>query len=224
MGEKKDKPDKAFEDPAKTDKSEKQKPDEKKKEEKARPKEEKRLRVLVRVLGADLDGEKSVGHAILNIKGVSHTFVKALCAAAKIDASRKLGSFTESEIASLEAAIRDPAKLGLPGWVMNRKRDVETGAVMHLSGPDVDVARKFDVQRMVDAKTYKGVRHMLGLPVRGQRTRSSFRHGTAVGVMKKDIKLAQAAAGAGAAGGAVAGAGAAATAVKKAEEKKEEKT
>ena len=201
MGEKKDKPDKAFEDPDKTDKSEKQKPEEKKKEEKGRPKEEKRLRVLVRVLGADLDGEKSVGHAILRIKGVSHSFVKAVLTAAKIDPSKKLGAFTEADIAALEAAIGEPAKLGLPEWMLNRRRDVETGVIGHMSGADVDMVERFDVQRMVDAKSYKGVRHMLGLPVRGQRTRASFRHNKAVGVIKKSTRLA---AGAGAAAPAAA--------------------
>jgi small subunit ribosomal protein S13 len=191
MGEKKDKPDKAFEDPAKTDKSEKQKPEEKK-EAKGRPKEEKRLRVLVRVLGADLDGEKAVGHAILRIKGVSHSFAKAILSVAKIDPNKKLGAFTETDIAALEAAIRDPVKSGLPEWILNRRRDVETGDVGHMSGADVDMVEKFDVQRMVDAKSYKGVRHMLGLPVRGQRTRASFRHNKAVGVVKKAARLAQA--------------------------------
>jgi small subunit ribosomal protein S13 len=201
MGEKKEKPDKAFEDPEKTDKSEKQKPEEKKKEGKGRPREEKRLRVLVRVLGADLDGEKSVGHAVLRIKGVSHSFVKAVLTAAKIDPNKKLGAFTEADIAALEAAIREPAKLGLPEWMLNRRRDVETGAVGHMSGADVDMVERFDVQRMVDSKSYKGVRHMLGLPVRGQRTRASFRHNKAVGVIKKSTRLA---AGAGAAAPAAA--------------------
>lgn len=194
MGEKKSKPEKAFEDPEKA-KSEKQKP-EKEQKEKPKPKEEKRLLVLVRVLGADLDGEKSVGHAILKIKGVSHPFAKAICTAAKIDMNRKLGSFTEGEIDSLEAAIKEPSKFGVSDWMLNRRRDVETGVSAHMSGPDVDMVEKFDIQRMVNVKSYKGVRHMLGLPVRGQRTRASFRHNKAVGVVKKAIRLAQAGAGA----------------------------
>jgi small subunit ribosomal protein S13 len=66
---------------------------------------------------------------------------------------------------------------------------VESGIDMHMSGSDVDVTRKFDVQRMVDKKTYKGVRHMLGLPVRGQRTKSSFRKGRTVGVVRKAARL-----------------------------------
>ena len=54
----------------------------------------------------------------------------------------------------------------------------------------LETAKKFDIQRMVDLKTYKGIRHMLGLPVRGQRTRSSFRKGRVVGVVRKAVKLA----------------------------------
>lgn len=160
----------------------------------AEAKEKKRMRVVVRVLGTDLDGEKDVAHAILNIKGISHSFSNAVCKSANIDPHKKLGSFTESEIAELEKAIKEPLGIGVPSWVVNRRKDIESGRDFHISGTDVDVARKFDIQRMVDTKTYKGVRHMLGLPVRGQRTRSSFRHDKAVGVVRKAVRLAAAAA------------------------------
>jgi len=39
-------------------------------------------------------------------------------------------------------------------------------------------------------KSYKGWRHSLGQPVRGQRTRSHFRKGSAIGVMKTKAKPA----------------------------------
>jgi len=146
--------------------------------------------VVVRVLGTDLDGEKDVGHAILKIKGVSHSFANAICVAAKIDPHKKLGSFTESEIAELEKAIKEPLETGVPAWIVNRRKDIESGKDLHVSSSDVDVTRKFDVQRLINKKTYKGVRHMLGLPVRGQRTRSSFRRGKTVGVIRKSVRLA----------------------------------
>lgn len=165
----------------------------------SRAKEKKSMRVIVRALGTDLDGDKSVAHAILKVKGVSYSFANAICKAAKIDPHKKLGSFTESEMAELEKAIKEPTEYGVPAWIENRRKDIESGKDLHVSGTDVDVAKKFDIQRMVDKKTYKGVRHMLGLPVRGQRTRSSFRHGRAVGVVRKAVRLAAgAAAGAGA--------------------------
>jgi small subunit ribosomal protein S13 len=149
-----------------------------------------RARVIVRVLGTDLDGEKGVAQAILKIKGVSHSFANAICKAAKIDPEKKLGTFTESEIHELEEAIKDPLKHGVPAWVVNRRRDIESGGDMHMSSSDVVVTKKFDVQRMIDKRTYKGTRHMLGLPVRGQRTRSSFRKGKTVGVVRKSARIA----------------------------------
>jgi len=155
-----------------------------------RTKEKHRMRMIVRVLGTDLDGEKDVATAILKIKGVGHSFANTICKTAKIDPHKKLGSFTESEIAELEKAIKEPLKIGVSSWLLNRRKDIESGKDSHVSGPDVDVTKKFDVQRMVDKKTYKGVRHMFGLPVRGQRTRSSFRRGKTVGVIRKSVRLA----------------------------------
>ena len=154
-----------------------------------------RARVIIRVLGTDLDGEKGVAQAILKIKGISHSFSNAICKAAKIDPDKKLGSFTESEINELEEAIKDPLKHGVPEWIVNRRKDIESGIDMHMSSSDVVVTKKFDVQRMIDKRTYKGTRHMLGLPVRGQRTRSSFRKGRTVGVVRKAARIAQSGAG-----------------------------
>ena len=61
---------------------------------------------------------------------------------------------------------------------------------MHLSGTVVKVSEKFDIKAMIDKKSYKGVRHMLGLPARGQRTKSSFRKGKTVGVVRKKTRAA----------------------------------
>ena len=158
-------------------------------------KEKQRMRMIVRVLGTDLDGEKDVVRAILKIKGVSHSFANAICKTAKIDPRKKLGSFTESELAELEKAVKEPLEIGVSSWLLNRRKSIESGKDSHVSGQDIDVTRKFDVQRMIDKKNYKGVRHMFGLPVRGQRTRSSFRRGKTVGVIRKSVRLATGATG-----------------------------
>ena len=151
----------------------------------------KGMRVIIRILGTDVDGEKAVRTAITRVKGVGHTFANAICKAAKIDPKKKVGSFTESEIARLEEVIKDPIKAGVPVWLVNRRRDLEDGADKHMASADVIVSKKFDIKRLIDKKTYKGVRHMLGLPVRGQRTRSSFRRGKTVGVIRKSARQQQ---------------------------------
>ncbi|MDI6798482.1 MAG: 30S ribosomal protein S13 [Candidatus Aenigmarchaeota archaeon] len=170
-------------------------PEEKEKEKKVvkpikieRPKVE--IKTIVRVAGTDLDGEKPLIRALKRIKGIGHTMSKAICIASGFDPKTKLGSLSESEIKKIEEVIKDPVKFGVPTYLVNRRRDIETGKDMHVTGPDLEITKKFDVQRMIDLKTYKGVRHMLGLPVRGQRTRSSFRKGRVVGVVRKAVRIA----------------------------------
>lgn len=152
--------------------------------------EEKRgMKVVIRILGTDVDGEKPVKTAILKIKGVSHAFAGAVVKAAKITDEAKLGSFSESEIKNLEEIIKNPKEHGIPNWVLNRRKNAADGKDIHVSSSDVDITKKFDVKRLIDNKSYKGVRHMLGLPVRGQRTRSSFRKGKTVGVVRKAARI-----------------------------------
>lgn len=167
-------------------KEEKKKIKEKPKEEVKKPKE---VRGVVRVLNTDLDGEKPLINALRSIKGISFSLSKAVCEISGFDPKVKLGSLTESDIQKIEKIIKDPSSYGIPSYLLNRRKDRETGKDMHISGADVEVYKKFDIQRMIDLKTYKGVRHMLGLPVRGQRTRSSFRKGRVVGVVRKAIKI-----------------------------------
>lgn len=169
--------------------------EEKKKEEKKlklKVEKPKELKVVVRVAGTDLDGEKPLIHSITKIKGISYSMAKAICNASGFDPKIKLGALSEKDIEKLEEVIKDPAKFGVPTYLFNRRKDLESGKDLHLVGTDLDIAKKFDIQRLINLKTYKGIRHMYGLPVRGQRTRSSFRKGRTVGVMRKAAKQAAA--------------------------------
>ena len=52
--------------------------------------------------------------------------------------------------------------------------------------------KDFDIRRLKKIRSYKGVRHTSGQPVRGQRTRSHFRKkGQSVSVMKKKAEPAK---------------------------------
>jgi small subunit ribosomal protein S13 len=170
----------------------KEKPEEKQEKKPAkqlRP-EKKEMKTLVRVLNTDLDGERELHIALMSVKGIGHTMSKAVVTASGFDPRAKLSTLTEADIQKIEGIIREPLKFGIPVFLVNRRRDMETGKDMHVSAVDMDTTRKFDIQRMVDAKTYKGTRHMLGLPARGQRTRSSFRKGRVVGVVRKAVQAA----------------------------------
>ncbi len=69
--------------------------------------------------------------------------------------------------------------------MVNRQKDPYSGDNIHLVGPDLELMNREDINLQKKLKSYTGVRHALGLPVRGQRTRTSFRKGTTIGVSRK---------------------------------------
>ena len=62
---------------------------------------------------------------------------------------------------------------------------MDSGYDKHTVGPQLKLKKEFDIRRMKKTKSYKGMRHAVGLPVRGQRTKGHFRKGKAVGVVKR---------------------------------------
>ncbi|MBC7111537.1 MAG: 30S ribosomal protein S13, partial [Methanothermobacter sp.] len=95
------------------------------------------------------------------------------------------GYLSDEEIERLEEAIKNPAKYNIPSWMINRRNDYETGEDKHLIESDLEMCLREDLNRMRKTRSYKGRRHELGLPVRGQRTKSTFRKGSSVGVRRK---------------------------------------
>ncbi|MBS3052144.1 MAG: 30S ribosomal protein S13 [Candidatus Aenigmarchaeota archaeon] len=143
------------------------------------------LRGIVRIAGTDIKGEKKLFVSLQKIKGVSSFIANFVCRIHNFDRSKKIGSLTIEETKLIEETINNPIKYGLPVWAVNRKSDPETGVNHHLIGSNLVFTHKQDLRKMMDLRNYKGVRHGLGLPVRGQRTRSSFRKGKSVGVVRK---------------------------------------
>jgi len=163
---------------------------EKKEKESKKPKEEKvrKIEGIVRILNTDLLANKNLLYGLTGIKGVSYTFSKAVLTVLGLDAKRKIGTLTQEEIERIEDCLKNPEKYGIPTFLFNRRRDPELGIDKHLVGADVKIAESFDIKREIELKTYKGFRHMYGLPVRGQKTRSHFRTGRTVGVLRGKMK------------------------------------
>ena len=142
-------------------------------------------RFIVRFMGTDLDGSKKVPFGLSKIRGVGPNFAHAIVKAARVNPDTRIGSLSDAEMSRIEDAIKDPLKHGIPTRLFNRRKDVETGRDMHLVGPDLALGVKADIDFMKDIRSWKGIRHSLGLKVRGQRTRTTGRSGKAVGVKKK---------------------------------------
>jgi small subunit ribosomal protein S13 len=161
----------------------------KQKEEKKVRREEPKISAvsLVRILSTDIPGNYSLYAGLTRIKGVSWTMSNAICTVLNMDKEKKIITLTPEEIEKLSTFIKNPK---LPEWMLNRKKDRESGVSKHLITTDLDLARDFDVRRMKKIKSYRGWRHALGQPVRGQRTRSHFRKGGAIGVAKGKARQA----------------------------------
>lgn len=143
------------------------------------------FRHIVRFIGTDLEGSKKAAYGISKIRGVGANFAHAVVKVAGVNPEARIGTLSDAEMSRIEDAIRDPAKHGIPPRMFNRRKDLETGRDIHLVGPDLLLSIKTDIDFMKDIRTWKGIRHSLGLKVRGQRTRTTGRSGKAVGVKKK---------------------------------------
>ena len=136
---------------------------------------------LVRILATDIPGDMSTYSGLTRIRGVSWAFSNALCYTLGIPKGKKISDLNPQEIEKINVFLRNPK---LPEWLLNRRKDYETGVTKHVLTNDLDMAKENDIRRLKKIKSYKGWRHATGQPVRGQRTKSHFRNEGAVGVRK----------------------------------------
>jgi len=127
---------------------------------------------LIRILDKDIRSSKKVIAGLMRIKGVSWAISNGICTSLKIHPQKKIGDLTKEEIKMIEHFIKNPK---LPHYLLNRRKDVDTGEDIHLTGSDLDMRREFDIKLLKKIRSYRGLRHALGLPTRGQKTRSHFR-------------------------------------------------
>lgn len=110
-----------------------------------------------------------------------------VCNLLNFDKFKKVGLLTDEEVEKINDFLKDPKKYGAPSWMLNRRKDYETGEDKHLLTTDLQLTKQDDIKRLRKIKSYRGVRHGLRLPVRGQRTKSNFRKnkGKVTGVKRK---------------------------------------
>ena len=142
---------------------------------------------IVRLLGKDLDGTQKVVFALNGIRGINIRLANALVKKANIPLEKRLGFLSDVEVRRLEETLANIENQGLPSWLLNHRKDLETGKDIHLTTADLDLQVKQDIERMTSIRSWRGYRHSYGLKTRGQRTRSTGRKGKVVGVKKKEL-------------------------------------
>ncbi len=154
---------------------------------KPRPEEKKYDEKLVRILAKDIDGGLNVYVGLTKIKGISWSMSNAICKLLKLDKKKKIVDLTKEEIEKINEFVKSPK---VPLFLLNRNVDFETGVNRHLIGTTLELQKEMDIGRLKKIKSYKGLRHSTGLPLRGQRTRSHFRTNRrkSVGIKRKEKK------------------------------------
>ena len=97
-------------------------------------------------------------------------------------------ALNDDQVNKIMTACQDPGKLGIPNWALNSRKDLETGTDTHYISSDLQMNLKRTLEREMRIGSWRGVRHSLGLTVRGQRTRTSGRKGRSVGVKKSVLR------------------------------------
>ncbi len=141
-------------------------------------------RHIVRIVGNDIPGERKSIVGLTQIKGIGYNFATAILDTLKINTNSNIGNLSDANVEAIEKLILDPIGGNFPTWFLNRNKDIETGADLHLLTSDIPFTLRNDIERERITASWRGYRHLSGLKVRGQRTRTSGRKGGAVGVAK----------------------------------------
>ncbi len=108
---------------------------------------------MARLFGVILDDNKRIEYELTHIYGIGWSRSKEILKRLNIDTHKKVKDFTEEELKKLTNAV--DKNLKVEG---NLREDI------------VD-----NIKRLREIGSYKGTRHLKGLPARGQRTRSNAR-------------------------------------------------
>lgn len=143
------------------------------------------FRHIVRIAGVDVNGGLNIEEGLARIRGLGHTLARAIVNMLDLDRTMRIGYLTDAVVKKIEDIIANPLKHGIPPWTLNRQKDYKSGEYKLLIGSDLVLTVREDVERLKRIKCWRGIRHALGLKVRGQRTRTTGRVGLTVGVKKK---------------------------------------
>ncbi len=95
------------------------------------------------------------------------------------------GELNSDELERIVTILQNPAEFKIPAWFLNRQRDIVDGKSSQLLSNNIDSKLRDDLERLKKIKAHRGIRHYLGLRVRGQHTKTTGRRGRTVANKKK---------------------------------------
>lgn len=123
---------------------------------------------MARIAGVDLPNEKRVDIGLTYIFGIGRSNVKTVLTKAGVDGATRIKDLGEDEVGKIVRAIE--------GIVVEGDLEREIGQ---------------NIKRLEEIHSYRGLRHRMGLPARGQNTRHNARtrkgKKKTVGTVRKDV-------------------------------------
>ena len=107
----------------------------------------------MRLIGVNIPDNKRIEIALTYLYGINHSSADKILAATKIDPAKPAKDLTPAEVSKIKEFIEK-----------NYKVEGELRQVL-----------KQNINRLIDIKSYRGIRHIKRLPVRGQRTKTNSR-------------------------------------------------
>ena len=108
---------------------------------------------MARIVGVDLPRNKRGDIALTYIYGIGRSSALAILKKASVDVNKKVQEWTDDEVASIRAVVGAEYKV---------EGELRTEVHLH-------------IKRLRVIGCYRGIRHRLGLPVRGQSTKNNAR-------------------------------------------------
>lgn len=108
---------------------------------------------MARIAGVDIPSDKKIWVALTYIHGIGQHTSEKICKSTGVDPETKVKDMSEDTLAKLRREIE--TKYKVEGEV---RRELQN-----------------NIKRLIEIGSYRGLRHRLGLPVRGQRTHTNAR-------------------------------------------------
>lgn len=125
---------------------------------------------MTRISGIDLPDHKRLDIALTYIYGIGRSNARSILKQADVSGAKRIKELSEGDIGKIQKVIEEKIKI---------EGDLKTEIVEN-------------IKRLKEISSYRGVRHIKGLPVRGQRTRSNARtkrgKRKTVGALRKEVR------------------------------------
>lgn len=109
---------------------------------------------MARIAGVNVPDSKRVSIALTYITGIGRTKARQICDACGIDRTNRMNTLSEDDLNKI-------------------RQEIESGK--YLIEGDLRREISMNIKRLMDMKSYRGLRHRAHLPVRGQRTITNAR-------------------------------------------------